>query len=242
MIETKRSQSTLTRLYVRNQPVETGADIRLYDIGKFQLATQGMQNVVDPDANSSIGELWVTYQVKFFKPKISDIGLCACDIFNTTEQATDNSIDNLTPFGFIKNPVAGSSQHVSLEDGNQVIFAPWIDTGYYFFSYSAFINNGGSDHGVPQITNQVNCRVVQMWDMFDPVGNYFYAPTAGSLTSTRIGANWLMKVTGATVAEQLSASFIFDWSFNWAFAGSASGMTLVVTKIPQQLGDTFALL
>lgn len=65
MVETARSQTPLTRLYVRNEnPTSfTGQDLRLYDLGLFQIATQGL-----PAAAASIGELWVTYEVEFFKP------------------------------------------------------------------------------------------------------------------------------------------------------------------------------
>lgn len=46
----------------------SGGDDRLYDVGKFQVATQGL-----PAATSGaiIGELWVTYDIEFFKPIVS---------------------------------------------------------------------------------------------------------------------------------------------------------------------------
>lgn len=40
-------------------------DIRLYDIGRFSIATNGMQG-----ANVNCGELWVTYMIEFHKPKL----------------------------------------------------------------------------------------------------------------------------------------------------------------------------
>jgi len=52
-------------LYIR-----TGAatgDLRLYDIGLFEYATQGMQSVY------SVGELWVSYDVILKKPRISPV-------------------------------------------------------------------------------------------------------------------------------------------------------------------------
>lgn len=53
--------------WVRTGPVPAGADIRLYDIGRFCIATQGQPNDV---TNGSIGELWVAYDIEFFKPKV----------------------------------------------------------------------------------------------------------------------------------------------------------------------------
>jgi len=53
--------------YVRTGAVPAGADARMYDIGTFQLATVGMQSAY------TVGELWVTYDVSFHKPRISPL-------------------------------------------------------------------------------------------------------------------------------------------------------------------------
>lgn len=65
-IEVKPSQTVLPRLYVRTEGQNIASqDQRLFDIGLFQIATQGL-----PAAAKSIGELWVTYEIEFFKPSI----------------------------------------------------------------------------------------------------------------------------------------------------------------------------
>lgn len=46
----------------------SGGDDRLYDVGKFQVATQGLPAST---AGAIIGELWVTYDIEFFKPIVS---------------------------------------------------------------------------------------------------------------------------------------------------------------------------
>jgi hypothetical protein len=63
-IECDPRQNTLSELYVRNVPSPAGTDNRFYDLGNFQIATVGSQAV------ANIGELWVSYDVEFFKPKI----------------------------------------------------------------------------------------------------------------------------------------------------------------------------
>lgn len=60
-VECATSQTVLPQSYVRSGPVPVGIDLRTYDLGNFQLATQG--NPVQ-----LLGELWVTYCVEFFKP------------------------------------------------------------------------------------------------------------------------------------------------------------------------------
>lgn len=46
----------------------SNADIRLYDIGAFSIATQGMQA-----DNSIVGELWVSYDIVFMKPRQTNV-------------------------------------------------------------------------------------------------------------------------------------------------------------------------
>lgn len=53
--------------WVRTAAPLTNEDKRLYDIGTFSLATIGQ----DTAASGVIGELWVAYQIEFFKPKYS---------------------------------------------------------------------------------------------------------------------------------------------------------------------------
>jgi hypothetical protein len=64
-VECKPKLNPLARQYVRSGPVSTG-DLRMYDQGTFYLATEGMQ------AAATIGELWVTYHYRFFKPTLPD--------------------------------------------------------------------------------------------------------------------------------------------------------------------------
>lgn len=64
-IECKKSRTAINEQYVRtNAALPAGADLRLYDLGKFQIATEGMQA-----ATGVCGELWVTYEVELFKAK-----------------------------------------------------------------------------------------------------------------------------------------------------------------------------
>jgi hypothetical protein len=60
-VECDASQTPDLIKYVRTGAVATGQDLRLYDAGNFQFATQS-----NPLQN--LGELWVSYCVEFFKP------------------------------------------------------------------------------------------------------------------------------------------------------------------------------
>lgn len=65
-VECMRGQTTLTELYVRGSDAPDGSDKRLYDLGNFYIATVGMQA-----ASGVAGELWVTYEIELYKPKIA---------------------------------------------------------------------------------------------------------------------------------------------------------------------------
>lgn len=64
-IECARHQTTVSEPYIRSGALPPDQDIRLYDWGNFQIATNGFQGT-----EVNIGELWVTYQVALYKPKM----------------------------------------------------------------------------------------------------------------------------------------------------------------------------
>ena len=56
-------------MFVLKSQLINDQDIKTYDLGRFQIASQGI-----PCSGSalSLGELWVTYQIRFLKPRVSD--------------------------------------------------------------------------------------------------------------------------------------------------------------------------
>nr|QKV51183.1 putative capsid protein [Crucivirus sp.] len=61
-IECARFQTPVSELYIRAFGVPSGKDIRLYDLGRFSIASVGCQGT-----NVNLGELWVTYDIDAFK-------------------------------------------------------------------------------------------------------------------------------------------------------------------------------
>nr|QKV51185.1 putative capsid protein [Crucivirus sp.] len=61
-IECERFQTPVSELYIRAFDVPAGKDIRLYDLGRFSIATVGCQG-----AGVNLGELWATYDIDAFK-------------------------------------------------------------------------------------------------------------------------------------------------------------------------------
>jgi len=65
-VECKPSQNQVSRFYCRNSSAI--GDTRLYDLGRLSVATSGQQAV------NAIGELWITYQIGFYKPRLLSPG------------------------------------------------------------------------------------------------------------------------------------------------------------------------
>ncbi len=65
-VECERSESVLSELYVSSPSgLPAGADPKFFDFGRFTIASVGT-----PVASTNLGELWVSYDVSLFKPKL----------------------------------------------------------------------------------------------------------------------------------------------------------------------------
>lgn len=61
-IECERMQTPVSELYVRAFDVPSNSDQRLYDLGRFSIATVGCQG-----ESVNLGELWISYDIDLFK-------------------------------------------------------------------------------------------------------------------------------------------------------------------------------
>lgn len=84
-VECAPNQSTLNILYTRTGFENIGAsDIRFYDLGKFNLATIGMQAI-----GANLGELWVSYDISMMKTRFLEPGL-TIPTYSLQFEGTDN--------------------------------------------------------------------------------------------------------------------------------------------------------
>lgn len=67
-IECDPAQTQCGGIFNMYNPTDSSGDTRLYDVGKFTIATQGMQA-----ANANIGELWVSYKICLLKPRLQSV-------------------------------------------------------------------------------------------------------------------------------------------------------------------------
>lgn len=101
-VECKPSLNVLPSRYLRSGAIPTGADQRLYDIGKFQIATQGMQSAY------TIGELWISYDVLLRKPRLPS-NLAIVNFYSHLGELPVSTAANLNRFGTIGLSVSAAS-------------------------------------------------------------------------------------------------------------------------------------
>lgn len=124
-IECEPRETPLTELYIRGYNVPTaGSDARLYDFGNFYIATNGLQA-----SNVNLGELWVTYEIKLFKPKMGST-IQVADHFRAV-----GLVDTTNPLGTA--PVVQSSSNLGSTFSGQTLTLPSWYTGRIFVEYNA---------------------------------------------------------------------------------------------------------
>jgi hypothetical protein len=131
-IECEPHETPIPELFTRTGTPSTG-DLRLYDHANFSIATQGMQA-----ANIVIGELWVTYDIMLYKPKLLDTVGGLVDHYILGPGITSG-----TPFGSAigKPPTTGSNFGTSLGPALNVLNIPISFTGTLIINYLIY---GGS--------------------------------------------------------------------------------------------------
>lgn len=123
MIECEPRQTTVSELFTLTGAVPTGADPRLYHLGRFNIATVGFQaNFVN------IGELHVTYQVRLLKPKLfTSLGLGIGNFLLQSFLPTQAVYSNTQPLGL--TPPVGVIQSfntlgIDMDEANDSILFP----------------------------------------------------------------------------------------------------------------------
>jgi hypothetical protein len=182
-VECLRSMTTISELYVRTGLPPITSDIRLYDLGEFTIATQGMQV-----ATGVIGELWCTFEVEFFKPKLIvgegfEIGT---DHFYSTTSTSAGPLTGMVPENF--NTLGCTIV------GQILTFPPNLGVGVYLVIYSILGSSVTISTPAVTIHNSVNVRI---WNNFTTLNTYV---PVGAVSTTFIYASFVEIVSaGATL-------------------------------------------
>jgi hypothetical protein len=116
IIECDPSVTAQSHLFVRHPGIPVTGDVRFYDHGTFQLATQGLP----AGTTGTIGELWCTYQIAFFKPQLHNEDSLMVKWRATTNLAVGTPLG--TPSGTVIAPEIGSTLTTFVADANTLYF------------------------------------------------------------------------------------------------------------------------
>lgn len=188
--------------YVRTSPVPTNSDPRLYDLGIFQIATQGMQ------AASNVGGLWVSYDVILCKPVISALGIgydqyvatnvapAATAIFSTSANQSSNPVGTTITNNVVSFPPSSSAGVYRLQ---LVTYLPGIAT-VEATTLGTLVNCVGTStyNGFGTTTIRTGNSASSTADWFQEIDVRLTATNATfsvATTTTGTNANYLLRVT-----------------------------------------------
>lgn len=140
-VECKPSLNVYTHQYVRSTAVALGDDLAKYDVANFQIATTGMQ------AAATIGELWVSYDVSFLKPRLPPSTTLNPGAVLHSRSMAFSSATAAAPAGSTGMTSIANTLGATVVGGTGTISVSGLPVGYYMAMISVIgstITNGNT--------------------------------------------------------------------------------------------------
>jgi len=236
-VECAKNQSTLSELYINENRVNQQGDKRFYDFGNFTIGSVGNQGTA-----TNLGELWVSYQIRLFKPQLWDALGRDVEVFNYVSDGVTDTHNNATPLGVLDwtkpelNPTyfyPGNTLKVTYKDPKQVVFESKGGTPKAFqITYTS--SSTASTAVVMDFLSNLTFYQCQLMGSF-----------LGDNTGTGI-TNFVMPPAGTTgKAQSLTFTVNMDernpnnyWGFGWSadvvMAANPFYTNLTVLEIPYE--------
>lgn len=216
-IECAPGSYATSQLFVRNGAVPANADVRMYDLGNFQIASFGIaaQSVV-------LGELWCSYEIELSKP-VSNFA--SGDLVLTDHYKLGNAT-NTAPMGTTSILATGSSLGGTISvAGNQYIFPKTIQSGQFLINYTVV---GTSASLVAPSLTVNGCNLLTAWS--DNPGVTNVVSNTGT-TSTRFFMSFIVDFN---VPNFAGAAYI-QFGGGGTLPSAAQGGDLWVTQIDDDI-------
>lgn len=204
-IECAKYETPVTELYIRTGSVGS-QDLRLYDWGQFFIASGGVQanNIV-------LGELHVTYDIEFFKPKLIAGGFGDEILYYHALLGTGISTSNYFAGA---NPTATSNFFLAFT-GTTIIFPQNISEGNWTIFY--FVRGTSGTVLTPTVTFTSNCQALNLYNggtqsfagMGGTSGNLLY-----QVSFTITGPNPVITFSGGTMPTSITGGDLFVTQIN----------------------------
>lgn len=213
-IECAPNQTTVQNLYVRSAAPPLNADLRMYDMGLFQIATFGIAS-----ASVVVGELWCTYEVELYKPIAQSIEgqNVQTDMFDIS-----GTINNTNVFGTVRTLKSGSSIGGDITANNVYNFPDSAPTGYYFVSLTGDSTTSPGPSVLTSISAVNGLQLVS--------GTTVKAPTS-SISTTGWSVSCVFKLVSNSGGIVSNPGF----SFNYSALPTTDSAKLIVAQIDGNL-------
>jgi hypothetical protein len=216
-VECKLKADALQRYFVQVDTISNAEDLKFYSPGNFNVFTAGQQA-----ANINLGELWVSYDVEFYNPKILPIGT----VRSAAGKASINPLTSTQTAPLGTAPVTAVGNLKWSYDGAGVITVPQgTAAGYYMFQWDITLNAATTwEPTVAFLTN------MQVWDGLNNNTTSALATPATPATTT----------FGKSVTvlfykpDSMACQFRIGKS---AAVTEASINDCIMVKVPNQLGN-----
>lgn len=151
-IECEARETPMDVLYTRaNTTVVSNVDIRMYDLGKFSIASTGLQGT-----SVNIGELWCSYDIELIKPRMSQIGVFAADHFLLNANVSTSAY-----FGVPTPSQSVDQSNLGCTLGATAIVIPSWFSGILYLTY--YVNGSSVSTSPPTITPSAGASVYNMF-------------------------------------------------------------------------------
>lgn len=229
-IECDPSQNPLKLYLVRSGGIPTGQDQRMFDLANFQIATVGMQ------AASAIGELWVTYDVQFFKP-VLNLALPSGGLgagWQCFQCTSGNFIGN--PTYVFNNCGIEISPGDGVTSAMQVLF-PAGTLGIWQVAMS-FSSNGSVSAGGAAFAGGLDQSINLDVDTLAPMNSPYPGQTTnqlGGTLPTQQNTDYILYVIMGD--DQLPSVLVVTYSAGTKLPGTTTNNTcqLVITQVPDDI-------
>jgi len=230
-VECKKSQTVMDSMFIRTGDVQGGGDLRLYDLGKTQVAVVGGQPSVD---GAILGELWITYEIELRKPKVPEDPIVLSAHF-TLDSAHIEDMSPAQPFGDQAHsdllPKKGSTLMSVNLDGTALAgtggFINWTYTppGYYLICIACVWATGGTA-GSWSMVGSAGGNWVKIWA--GGIADWQQEVDVGSTTSRTTNFMGIWQITAANGYIELTNS-------STAGGGTTYPMDVIITELSDSI-------
>lgn len=205
-LECNSHMNSLTHLYVRPATQPSNTDLRLYDVGKFTIATSC------PGTSVTLGELWISYDVELFKPKLSTLGSS-----NALHVSRSNTANVNVTFGSVGLQIVGGLTNFATVSASSVALTG-LSVGQKYLvamSWTFAADFGSISGGSPSVSvGTVQTLYTSGAGVIDQINNFQSIELGNDkITITYIvtpTAAGLITITPGTWVTSLAAAWGFD--------------------------------